>query len=284
MTFAVVPSVSIDNLVNQRAAVIEKINAGIDLLREAGTLAGAAHLGMPRMVISNTYRRGTSDERSIADSYLRPARDGSTWEYKAESRAELTKMVRLGVDAAGWQYLMHESGLRTLMDATAREKWDKAIGEGDFPELTIPNIHSTFGMLHDSRSEMFERGVIACFKSLSWHYKTNLPARFGKRVVIANLTGYHSHTRYNELDDLVRVFSVLDGKPEPDHRSGISSALSKAGLGSYCGKAGEVDTDYLSIRCFKNHNGHVTFKRPELVDQMNRIIAKHYPGALPAPR
>lgn len=44
------------------------------------------------------------------------------------------------------------------------------------------------------------------------------------------------------------------------------------------------ETDYLLIRCFKNNNGHITFKRPDLVEKMNKIIAKHYPGALPAPK
>ena len=34
----------------------------------------------------------------------------------------------------------------------------------------------------------------------------------------------------------------------------------------------------------KNGNAHVTFKRMDLVDTMNRIIAKHYPGALAAPK
>lgn len=46
----------------------------------------------------------------------------------------------------------------------------------------------------------------------------------------------------------------------------------------------KAETAYLSIRTFKNGNGHVTFKRPDLVEKMNKIIAKHYPGALPAPK
>ncbi|WP_079785703.1 DUF4942 domain-containing protein, partial [Salmonella enterica] len=28
--------------------------------------------------------------------------------------------------------------------------------------------------------------------------------------------------------------------------------------------------------------GHITFKRLDLVENMNDIVAKHYPGALPA--
>lgn len=279
-----VPSVSIDNLVNQRAAVVERIHQAIALVQEASEIARAAHLGMPRLILSTGYGRGSSSERDIATSFLHTNRDGSTWEKEASAREDVDRLVRLGVDSAAWQYLMHESGMRTLMDATARDKWDKAIHEGDIPELNGPNIRSTFKMLHDSRGEIFERGVIACFKGLHWDYKTNLPQKFGRRIVIAYLTGSYGYDKCNQLDDLVRVMSVLDGKPEPDHRRGINSALSAAGLTGWPGKHGTVETEYLSIRTFKNRNGHVTFRRPDLVEKMNKIIAKHYPGALPAPK
>ena len=182
-----------------------------------------------------------------------------------------------GCDVARIERLMRRSAL-------AREKWDKAVSAGDVPELTDANIRSTFKMLHDSRGEIFERGVIACFKGLAWDYKTNLPQKFGRRIVMTYLTGSYGHSKCDQLDDLVRVLSVLDGKPEPDHRRGIYSAISAAGLNGWPCKAGVVETEYLSIRTFKNHNGHVTFKRPDLVDKMNLIIAKHYPGALPAPK
>jgi hypothetical protein len=283
-TTDLVPSVSIENLVNQRAAVVERINAAIDLIREASKIASTAHLGVPRISIGTDYNSG-SNQRSVCDSRIGARRDGTAWEHAAADRSEVDKLVRLGVDAAAWQYLMHESGLRTLMDAAAREKWDKAIRSGDIPELNAPNVRSTFKMLHDSRGEMFERGVIACFKSLAWDYKTNLPQKFGKRIVITYLTGSGSYSRCDSLDDLVRVLCVLDGKPEPDHRQGVNSQLQAASFNTWTGrKTGVLETEYLSIRTFKNCNGHVTFKRPDLVDKMNLIIAKHYPGALPAPK
>lgn len=283
-TTELVPSVSIANLVNQRAAVLERISQAVELLREASAIAASSHLGMPRITLSNAYGRSHYSERNLCDARIGADRTGSRFEMEASPDADVRKMVQHGVDAAAWQYLMHESGLRSLMDAKARETWDKAIAEGNIPELTDGNIRSTFKMLHDSRGEMFERGVIACFKSLSWSYKTNLPQKFGKRIVVTYLTGSGSYSRCDGLDDLVRVLSVLDGKPEPDHRGGISSKLHAAGLTGWPAKPGTVDTDYLIIKTFKNHNGHVTFKRLDLVEKMNRIIAKHYPGALPAPK
>ena len=45
-----------------------------------------------------------------------------------------------------------------------------------------------------------------------------------------------------------------------------------------------LENDYIHLTWFKNGNGHITFKRVDLVDHLNRIIAKHFPGALPACR
>lgn len=297
-TTELVPSVSIANMVNQRAAVMQRMQAAIDLIREASEIAGAAHLGMPRVELSNTYSRHGGGVQ-LANARLRSTgRDGSTWDHDQAADADARKALRVGIDAPAWQYLMHESGMRTLMDAEARKKWDEAISNGDVPELTDPNVRSTFKMLHDSRGEIFERGVIACFKGLAWDYKTNLPQKFGKRIVLTCLRssvsagrwgstgssgslGYVSHNgTCDRLDDLSRVFNVLDEKPEPDHRQGWYSRIAS------CNKLGDPDPadDYMSVRCFRNGNGHVTFKRPDLVDKMNLIIAKHYPGALPAPK
>jgi hypothetical protein len=278
-----VPSVSIANLVNQREAVLDRIRQAFDLIQEAADIAAEAHLGMPDLSIStgSGYR---NSGRRIARARLGSDRAGARYEREADDRGELDKMARLGVDAAAWQYLMHQSGMRSLMDATAREKWDKAIVDGDIPELTEANIRSTFRMLHDSRGEMFERGVIACFKSLAWCYKTNLPQKFGKRIVVRNISGaYYGDRKADELDDLQRVMAVLDGKPEADHRNGVRAALTKCGI-RWGYPRGVCETDYLAIRCFKNNNGHITFKRHDLVEKMNKIIAKHYPGALPAPK
>ena len=289
-----VKSLSIANLVNQRAAVIERLDKAVSLIREAAEIAAAAHLGMPRLVISTGFGRGHgSGERAVADARVGTRRDGSAWEQEGADRGDVDRTVRLGVDAAAWQYLMHESGLRSLMDAKAREDWDRSISEGNIPELTDANIRSTFAMLHDARADIFERGVVACFKSLAWHYKTNLPQKFGSRIVITYLRGSMSggkwgagslghvnHGRCDALDDLSRVMSILDGKPDPDHRSGWYRRLNA------CGKVNDADAadEYMSVRSYRNGSGHVRFKRSDLVDRMNLIVAKHFPGCLPAPK
>lgn len=264
-TTDLVKSVSVDNMVNQRAAVIARVRTALDLLAEAETIAAAAHIGFPRLVLDNSFafRYGT-------------AVTGFACKLP-DAIEEITKHV----DAAGWRYLLDESGLRSLMDATARATWNKAIGDGEFPELTLANVRSTFAALHEARGDMFERGVIACFRRLSWEYKTNLPALFGKRIIIQlkGSWGHLHHRTADELDDLMRVFHVLDGKPEADHRNGIYALVAAA----ESRKEAFAENDYLAMKWFKKGTGHITFKRLDLIERMNRIIAKHYPGALPRP-
>lgn len=264
-----VQSLSIDNLINQRESVRLSLENARASLASADQIINAitAQYANSRLyggVGQLACSRGHSHELRL----IRP-----------EGVAEAMQQF----DATAWQHLMHASGLRSLMDSTAREKWDKAIAACETPALTRANIEATFVQLHGSRGDMFERGVIECFRRLSWRYKTNLPQKFGKRIVVAHLTGYHAHARTNEMDDLMRVMHILDGKPEADHRNGIYALLSDSGA-FYNGRAGEVSNDYLRIKFYLNHNGHVEFKRPDLAEKMNLIIAKHYPGALPAPR
>lgn len=69
------------------------------------------------------------------------------------------------------------------------------------------------------------------------------------------------------------------GLPESDHRQGAYWRLDAAP------KPGTVDFDgYFTVKGFKNGNGHCTFMRPDLVDKMNQIIGRHFPGALPPSR
>lgn len=280
-----VKSVSIDNMLNQRDAVMERIAQAVDLLCEAREIALNAHIGFPRFKFEDTR---------YGDSIIDSSRVGDSMER-----------MKYEVDRGAWQYLMDESGMRTFMDAETRKAWNEAImgkawnrgrDEPEVPEFNKGNVEATFSRLYADRGRMFENGVVAVFRSLAWDYKTNLPQKFGKRIVLQRLRGQVIPDRegrhrtalghvsrdssVNALDDMTRVMSVLDGKPEPDHRNGWWTILAQQKRTT----DPDAANDYMSVRCFRNGNAHVTFKRPDLVDQMNRILAKHYPNALPEPK
>lgn len=183
------------------------------------------------------------------------------------------------LDASMWDHLLNVSGLWTFFDSRAREEWRKQIEERKTPALTADNIRATFEALHARRGEFFERGVCELFRSLSWDYKTNRPIAFGKRIILRGVCGSDgrpgSYSRCDKLDDLDRALHILADKPEPDHRSSIQQRLWNREP-----RHAPIETPFLRLRTFKNGNGHVEFLRPDLVDRLNRILAKHHPNAL----
>ena len=273
-TFAGLPvkSISIEGLINQRRGILDRLEQAISTLQEAKAMDRAAGLG-------DDFR-----------SFERVLQDDSNYRTTTLLEDGAIEGMRKRLDARAWQHLLHESGIRTLMDATARKEWDEKIMKAEVPELTKENVTATFGALYGSRQEIFERGVIAAFKSLSWDYKTNRPFAFGKRIVVRYLRssvsgpgsslGWPNMRRCDELDDLIRCLHVLDGKPEPDHRQGVYSMLHHQDRKNIP----VTETEYLTFRSFRNGNAHVTFRRPDLVEKMNRILARHYPAMLPADR
>ncbi|EPF5565320.1 DUF4942 domain-containing protein, partial [Escherichia coli] len=42
----------------------------------------------------------------------------------------------------------------------------------------------------------------------------------------------------------------------------------------------DYEDEMFSIRYFKKGSAHITFRKPELVDRLNDIIAKYYPNVL----
>ncbi|CNE32668.1 DUF4942 domain-containing protein [Yersinia intermedia] len=198
------------------------------------------------------------------------------------------KDITRNLDRGIWRDLMVKSGMLSLMDGQARDQWYRNLEGDNIPAVTQDNIYSTFEQLHQQKDEVFERGVINLFKGLSWHYKTNTPCRFGKKVIMSNLvscnqwgfTLNHGYRR-DQLADLERMLHLLDGKAIPDNRGDVTSRLYEhIRVNPHMAK--DYQDDYLHIKYFMKGSAHLTFRKPELIDKMNDIVAKHYPQMLPA--
>lgn len=193
--------------------------------------------------------------------------------------------VTRNIDRSIWRDLMLKSDMMALMDAQARDQWHKNLEEGDLPAISETNILSTFEQLHLHKMDVFERGIINVFKGLSWDYKTNSPCSFGKKIIINNLVTYNRWGfslnwgwRRDQLADLERTLFLLSGKSIPDNRSDITTRL-MAHIRDNPDKDVYED-EFLRVRYFQKGTAHLTFKRLDLVERMNDIIAKHYPGML----
>ncbi|AVS07841.1 DUF4942 domain-containing protein [Escherichia coli] len=206
--------------------------------------------------------------------------------WLTETTEKAMPAITRNIDRSIWRDLMLKSGMLALMDAQARDHWQKNLEEGELPVISEANILTTFKQLHLNKRDVFERGIINVFKGLSWDYKTNSPCCFGKKIIINNLV---THNRWgfslnwgwrrDQLADLERMLYLLDGKPIPDNRGDISTRLMEH-IRDNPTKAVYEDA-FFSIRYFQKGTAHLTFKRPELIEEMNGIIAKHYPRMLP---
>lgn len=173
----------------------------------------------------------------------------------------------------------------SLMDAQARDEWHKSLEKDDIPAISEDNILSTFERLHQDKHAVFERGVINVFRGLSWDYKTNSPCKFGKKIIVDGLVSFnrwgfsftHGYRR-DQLVDLERMMTLLDGKTLPDNRADIACRLS-----DHIGQqrtSTVYDDELFRIHYFQKGSAHIVFKRPELIERLNDIIARHYPGML----
>ncbi|WP_145511500.1 DUF4942 domain-containing protein [Yersinia kristensenii] len=261
----VICSTSIERVVSGRNAALAQVITLIHQLDEISAL-------------TNSIGGGTAKDWAM--------RQGHGYDSWLTDKADTAiKAITRNIDRSVWRDLMLKSGMISLMDAQARDEWHKNLEEGELPEISEENILATFEHLHHSKGEVFERGVVNVFKGLSWDYKTNSPCSFGKKIIINNLV---THNRWgfslnwgwrrDQLTDLERMLFLLDGKPIPDNRGDVTTRLMEhirdhPGVQSY-------EDDFFSIRYFQKGTAHLIFKRLDLVEKMNDIIAKHYPGML----
>lgn len=72
---------------------------------------------------------------------------------------------------------------------------------------------------------------------------------------------------------------LLDGKPVPDNRGDICTWLMEHIRNNPTKEV--YEDEFFSIRYLQKGVAHLTFKRMELIEGGNDIIAKHFPGTLP---
>lgn len=196
------------------------------------------------------------------------------------------RRVRTELDCSMWRRALDLTGFKQLMDAQAVSEFERSLGS-DAPEFTEATIRATFIDLRINAEAMFRRGVFNVFRYLSDDYRTNAaePFRIGRKVIMSYMirASYRrglaiNHGGTDKLNDLDRVFRVLDNKPFQPRalESAMNVAFEEGSL---------FESNYYRARAFKNGNLHLEFKRLDLLDKVNEQIAEFYAdGALPDAR
>ncbi|MDR4899060.1 DUF4942 domain-containing protein [Yersinia kristensenii] len=263
----VICSTSIERVITVRNSALVQIEALIHQLEDISA-------------ITNSIGGGIAKDWAMRQDF----RCGCWLMEKAETGM---KAIIRNLDRSIWQGLMKKSGMLSLMDAQARDQWYRNLEGDNIPAISEESIYSTFEQLHRDKDNVFERGVINVFKSLSWDYKSNHPYKFGKKIIVNNLVSYtqwgftlnHSYRR-DQLADLERMLFLLEGKAIPDNRGDVTTRLYEH-MSANRQMTKVYEDDYFAIKYFMKGSAHLTFRKPELMDKMNDIIAKHYPSVLP---
>ncbi|AMZ77708.1 MULTISPECIES: DUF4942 domain-containing protein [Enterobacter] len=263
----VICSTSIERIVIGRNAALSKIETLIQQLDDISTLT-----------------RNIGGKTAMDWAMKQDFRCGC---WLMEKREAAMKAITRNLDRAIWRDLMKNSGMLSLMDAQARDQWYNSLEKDDIPAVSEENILSTFEQLHLNKGEVFERGVINVFKGLSWNYKTNSPCKFGSKIIVTGLVkcdqwgfGLNWGWQRDRLADLERMLMLLDGKPVPDNRADVTRRL---GDHIHANRhSNRYEDEMFAIKYFQKGTAHITFRRLDLVDKLNDIIARHYPGVLAA--
>jgi len=229
----------------------ETRDRALDLLKQAGALIAAADKELTQI---NRY--GLSCNARPRNSLV-------------ETRKEIDRTL--------WRLAFDKTGFLRLMDATAVDDFERSM-DRDPPEFSTETIRSTFVNLAQQSELMFARGLVNVFRLLSKRHRTNTdqPFTVGEKAILPGIVqagfqrGLHvSHHGSPRLNDIDRVFKVLAGEtPQP---RALETALNAALL-----ERAPYEDDYYLIRGYGNGNLHIRFKRRDLLDAANRIIAQYY--------
>lgn len=257
---------------------------------------------MNGLMIPKTLRDFLEARRVVLDKYTRAVL------LLNEAEKALTEVCRYGLghrikpelsveratvelDRKLWREAFDKTGFMRLMDAEAVRAFNRDLDKNT-PEFNEDNIRSTFLSAAQDADKMFARGLVNVFLSLrrDLHmntdepFKVNRKAGLGYMVQIGSVRvigGWAPRLRvsYNErpgaiLNDIDRVFKVLDGKEHAPRA--LEHAINAAWESADGGQV--YEDDYYRIRGFKNGNMHIIFKRDDLLEKANKIIADYYHG------
>lgn len=187
------------------------------------------------------------------------------------------------VDERMWEVAFDKTGLLQFMDAKATREFRYSI-KHKTPPFTLEVVRQQLTSAASRADEYFARGVVELFRSLSDDYKTNSKEVFcvGPKAVMTYMTSRYtgsmevSYRARPEINDLDRVFQTLAGfKYQP---GSLESAINTAWKDP--DNRNVFENDFFHMRGFKNGNLHIKFKRQDLLDKANRLIADWYGAAL----
>lgn len=179
-----------------------------------------------------------------------------------------------------WKAFVERLEIRAMLSVARAKELDTQLERGELPEITEASVFAFARGYAEQLDTMLQEAVEEVFDFLrprGSQYKTNTEFALGKKVVLSYMVERDSwsdkfrvnYHRGPMLTALENVFNALDGKgmAHKGYRSDLENAINATPKDG----DGRGETEYFSFRVFKNGNAHLTFKRADLVDRLNKI-------------
>ena len=183
-----------------------------------------------------------------------------------------------------WRHVVALMEIKKFLSIKKAKELDEQLDKGEFPPISYDNIFNTF-LAMMAQAEDFAADQIK--EVYDWlrprsedrrEYKTNSVWELGKKVIKYGIEqpwsvdgNWHlSHWYEQHFIALDKSFHTLDGAPVNNLKGSYYMPLVSA-IREATGVQPEGETDYFKFKLFKNGNIHVTFKRPDLVKEFNRV-------------
>lgn len=260
----------ISNLCDGRDAAIQHWLTAFDAFHEhTGAAAKASAGGGVSLSIPSGNRYEDTD---LARAFV-----------TSTGRAAFAELITAAIDRRCWDDLLRRTNGEALMDREAKEQWRASLNANPPPPFNVETCAATFGHLWENRAELLLRGIANTFSALDRRFRSHDGFKVGARLIIDGALEcagwsrphWRNYNRRDTLDDVERVFADLDGKPAPGR--GIERAIDEL---STADLPAVVTGDYFRVRVFKNGNLHLWFERPDLVKQVNLLLAEYYGEAI----
>ncbi len=222
-----------------------------------------------------------------------------------DAAEQFRALVTAEIDRRCWDDLATRTGALDLMDRQAKEEWRGSL-ENPAP-FTVENCLATFAHLVGNRREMYLRGIANVFSALDRRFRSHDGFKIGGRLIIEGalepgISSYwwKNHNRQETLHDVERIFYELEGEAQPALTSAEQTELDQAQRNrrpmplprelpmvravSYAASVESLPYvlkgRFFRVRIFKNGNLHVWFERPDLLKQINLLLAEYYGEAI----
>jgi len=186
----------------------------------------------------------------------------------------------LYVERVFWQRFVEDTGVKSMMSIKKREELDRQLypeksrryhdESAALPPFEEAQVYAFFDAICGGAGDMIKEAIREVFEWLrptGKHYKTNDEFMIGRKVILSYMAEHYTGVNYNrraQVDALGNVLYMLDGKGVRKHPDTLSNAISTAWRTS-----DTYEDEYLIAKKFANQNAHITFKRPDLIAQIN---------------